>query len=156
MIVEQGLESYFLYASSIYVSRRPTEIQTVLGSCVAVCLYDTIQKVGGMNHYMLPVWKGEGLATAKYGNIAIDKLMEKMESLGSSRRNLVAKIFGGAEQLAGNSFFGIGKRNILLAEEHLSDLKIPILSSSVGGQTGRKIVFNSSTGLVYMKFVSQT
>jgi len=155
MVSAQPLENYFLYASSIYASRKPTEIQTVLGSCVAVCLFDTMQKTGGMNHFMLPFWKGEGLATAKYGNIAIEKLIEKMEHLGSERRHLVAKVFGGAENLAGSSLFGIGRRNIVVAEEQLAGFGIPIVSSSLGGQVGRKIVFNSLTGLVYLKFVNQ-
>lgn len=149
------VQKHFLYASTIYAEGHPAEIQTVLGSCVSVCLFDTARKIGGMNHYMLPLWKGEGLATPKFGNIAIDKLLEKMLHLGSLKRNLVAKVFGGAEQLEEMSLYGIGRRNIQVATDQLAVLGIPVVGSNVGGSVGRKIVFHSSTGLVYMKFVNQ-
>ncbi|MBT1705066.1 chemotaxis protein CheD [Chryseosolibacter indicus] len=103
---------------------------------------------------MLPVWKGEGLATAKFGNIAIDKLLEKMLLFGAEKKNIVAKVFGGADSLGDNAIFEIGKRNIQLAEDLLSDYHIPIISSNVGGTVGRKILFHSGSGIVYMKFVN--
>ncbi|HEX2974864.1 MAG TPA: chemotaxis protein CheD, partial [Bacteroidales bacterium] len=58
--------SHFLYPSTLFVSREPVIVNTILGSCVAVCLYDTLLKYGGINHYMLPLWNGQGLASPKF------------------------------------------------------------------------------------------
>lgn len=154
-MISHSLHYHFLYASTLFAEKKPTEIQTVLGSCVSVCLYDPVLNVGGINHYMLPLWTGEGLATAKYGNIAIEKLLERMIELGCYRKSLIAKIFGGAEQLGDHGIYGIGKRNVVVAHETLSSLKIPVVASSVGGDIGRKIRFNTGTGQVLMKFVNQ-
>lgn len=151
---ESGILSHFLYSSTLYVDRRATQIQTVLGSCVSVCLYDQVLRYGGMNHFMLPIWKGEGLASPKYGNIAMEKLIEKMLQLGSKKSCLVAKVFGGAQQLDEMIHYNIGKRNIEVAEEVLKEYGIPIVASNVEGTTGRKIIFHNDTGLVYMKFIT--
>ena len=148
--------SYFLYPSAIFASKEPHFVNTILGSCVAVCLWDRVSKEGGMSHYMLPLWNGIGLASPKYGNIAIDKLLEKMLSQGSKKLNIVAKVFGGGEVIDTEvQYFQIGERNIKLAWESLEELKIPILSSSVGGKYGRKIIFNTHTGEVKQKYVKR-
>jgi len=65
--------THFLYPAALFASRTPHMVTTILGSCVAICLYDPILKFGGINHYMLPLWNGQGLASPKYGNIAIEK-----------------------------------------------------------------------------------
>ncbi len=129
-------------------------VTTVLGSCVAVCLYDETKSQGAINHYMLPFWNGKELASPKYGNIAIDSLVKKIEQLGSRRKNLVAKVFGGANQL--EHTLAVGERNIKIAEEILADLKIKVVAKSVGGHKGRKLNFNTSTGEVFMKYISKT
>lgn len=128
-------------------------VTTVLGSCVAVCLYDETAGIGGINHYMLPFWNGNELASPKYGNIAIESLIKKLERLGASKANMVAKVFGGANQL--NHTVGVGNRNIKIAQEMLEELKIKIVAKSVGGEKGRKINFNTSTGEVFMKYVTK-
>lgn len=145
--------NFFLFPSAIHVARNVTEIQTVLGSCVAVCLHDPIGKVGGMNHYMLPVWKGDGLASPRFGDVSIEKLIEKMMALGSDKKNLVAKVFGGAEQYTDGSVYEIGKRNIEIAKDILGDHNISIVSSSTGGDRGRKILFHTGSGQVLMKYL---
>ena len=128
-------------------------VTTVLGSCVAVCLYDETTGLGGINHYMLPFWNGNELASPKYGNIAIESLVKKLEKLGVHRNNMVAKVFGGANQL--NHTIGVGQRNIKVAQEMLEELNIKIVAKSVGGEKGRKINFNTSTGEVFMKYVTK-
>lgn len=128
-------------------------VTTVLGSCIAVCLFDEKRGIGGINHYMLPFWNGRELASPKYGNIAIESLVKKIEQLGSKRENLVAKVFGGANQL--NHKMGVGQRNIKIAEELLSDLKIKVVAKSLGGHKGRKLNFNTSTGEVFMKYITK-
>jgi len=128
-------------------------VTTVLGSCIAICLYDTVKKIGGINHYMLPFWNGNELASPKYGNIAIETLLKNLEKLGSKKEDMVAKVFGGANQLGHT--LGIGERNIKVAQEMLSDLNIKVVAKSVGGEKGRKLNFNTSTGEVFMKFITK-
>jgi chemotaxis protein CheD len=151
------MKKLFLYPAALYAEKEATEIVTILGSCVSVCLCDNVLNTGGINHFMLPLWNGQGLASPRYGNIAIEKLLEKMLYLGSDIKNIKAKVFGGAEVLETETInFNIGKRNIELAFNTLVELKIPVISSSVGGKFGRKILFFSDTGEVRLKYVGKT
>ncbi len=127
-----------------------------MGSCVAVCLYDSVLRIGGINHFMLPYWNGQGLASPKYGNIAIDRLVEKMVSLGCLKSNLKAKVFGGGEVIETiNNQFQIGERNIKVAQDLLREHGIATIGSSVGGKLGRKLEFDTQTGEVRMKFIEK-
>ena len=151
---KQALDSIFLYPAALEVSKNAAVIHTILGSCVAVCLYDARSQQGGINHFMLPFWNGVGLATPKYGNIAIEKLLEDMRKIGSRKENLVAKVFGGGEVLqVSNHAFNIGKKNVNIAFEMLAELRIPVVAQSVGGKLGRKIIFNTHTGEVVQRYV---
>lgn len=147
-----GEGSHFLFPSELMVKVEPFQIQTLLGSCIAVCLYDQRKKIGGMNHYMVPLWNGEGLASPKYGNIAIEMLIDKMKALGSDRKDWIAKVFGGASQFE-NTIINVGERNIQVAESMLASLRIPIAAKSVGGEQGRKIMFDTFSGEVKMKYI---
>lgn len=146
---------HFLFPSTLFAERPAHRVQTILGSCVAVCLYDTKLGFGGINHYMLPWWNGKGIPSAKYGDVAIDLLLKRMESLGASQHNLVAKIFGGGSQhfQAGNS---VGERNIQTAEKLLMKYGIAVAGRNTGGELGRKIIFHTATGKVFMKFLDST
>lgn len=146
---EESISKHFLYPGTIFAEPFEHQISTVLGSCVAVCLWDKVARKGGMNHMMLPLWNGEGLATPKYGNIAMEKLLSKVLSIGCRREHLVAKVFGGANVTGtGMELFMIGDRNITLALEMLADFRIPVVARDVGGRVGRKIIMNSGTGVV--------
>ncbi|MBF0567278.1 MAG: chemotaxis protein CheD [Nitrospirae bacterium] len=151
------VKEHFLYPGTLYADKDATAVTTILGSCVAVCFWDMVLKVGGMNHYLLPLWNGEGLPTPKFGNIAITKLLEKMLSFGCMKKNLQAKVFGGAALMASSSgLLNVGERNILIAEDVLSDEGIRIISSDVGGNQGRKMIFQTDTGGVLMKKVKKS
>lgn len=153
----ENLPVHFLYPAELYISKTPYQINTILGSCVSVCIIDPVLNIGGMNHYMLPYWNGTGLASPKYGNIAIEKLIDKILSMGSNKNNLKAKIFGGGEVIETQVVqFHIGLRNIEVARQLLDEKKIPIISSSVGGKLGRKIEFITHTGEVRQKYVQKT
>jgi chemotaxis protein CheD len=143
-----------LYPAALIAPKTHAIIHTILGSCVAVCLYDSTNKVGGINHYMLPFWNGQGLASPKYGNIAIERLYEQVIINGANPKTIISKIFGGGEVIQSiNSHFNIGSRNIATAEEILKEMNIPIVAKSTGGKLGRKITFNSSTGEVIQRYV---
>lgn len=141
----------YLRPGTIFCTNLEYDITTVLGSCVAICLWDPSTKVGGMNHYMLPFWNGEGLPSPKYGNIAIVKLIEKIYSLGASRGKVKAKIFGGSSNFQDSSVLKVSDRNITIACDLLNDAGIPIINSAVGGKYGRKIIFSTATGTVRLK-----
>ncbi len=148
------IEKLFLYPAALFASSKPHQVTTILGSCVSVCLWDPVLQIGGLNHFMLPLWNGQGLASPRYGNIAIHKLIEKMIALGSNKRNLRAKVFGGGEVITTTiSQFHIGDRNITIAKEVLEEEKIPIVSSSVGGKQGRKIIYYTNNGEVMHRFI---
>lgn len=146
---------HFLYPSSLFVGKEPYLVKTILGSCVAICLWDSRLRIGGINHYMLPHWNGNDLASPKYGNIATDKLIDRLLFHGSRIEDLQAKIFGGGEMMQTNSKTLIGERNIRVARIILEERKIPIVASSTGGKRGRKIIFFTDTGEVRHKFLDK-
>ena len=144
----------FIHVGDIFVGIKPTEIVTVLGSCVGVCLYDKVELIGGMNHYLLPLWNGNGLESPKYGNVAIPKLIENMENIGCLRRNMEAKIFGGANIHRANSEGQlIGQKNVLIAKEILRQWNIPIKAEDTGGNNGRRIMMISDANRIILKYV---
>jgi chemotaxis protein CheD len=146
---DESSNKHFLFPGTIFAEPAEYLISTVLGSCVAVCLWDHVVLRGGMNHIMLPLWNGEGLATPKYGNIAMERLLAKVLSIGCRREYLVAKVFGGANVSGtGLEVFMIGDRNITLAMEMLEEYRIPVVAKDVGGRVGRKIIMNSKSGVV--------
>ena len=105
--------------------------------------------MGGINHYMLALWNGDGLPTPKFGNVAIEKLIQIMLRRGCSQKRFVAKMFGGGNVIGnGQGPNTIGGRNIAIAREILAKEQIPIVGEDVGGDFGRRIVYNTRTGVV--------
>jgi len=149
-------DSIFIYPATLIVRNEPTVIKTILGSCVAVCMWDKVTGYGGMNHYMLPFWNGKGLASPKYGNIAISKLINRMFELGSERSNLESKLFGGGNVLnVSSEGLQVGARNIQIAIDMLNEENINVVAKSLGGNLGRKIQFNTKNGEVLMKYIKK-
>lgn len=146
-------KEYFVHPGEIIVKPSPSVLWTVLGSCVAVILYDVRKKIVGMNHYMLPVWNGKEVATAMYGDIAIKNLINKMLAMGCEIDTMQARIIGGAEQT--NKTFEIGKKNINVAFEAIKKENIHMVCSQVGGACGRKIKFLSAKGELYIKTLNE-
>ncbi|HJV22627.1 MAG TPA: chemotaxis protein CheD [Holophagaceae bacterium] len=150
------MPTHVLNPCMLSVHREEHVVSTLLGSCIAVCLWDARLGIGGMNHYMLPLWHGRGLPTPRFGNIAIEKLIQNLTALGSRKEHLVAKVFGGANVVASHAgFASIGTRNYLLAEELLEAHGIPILAKEVGGDRAMKIDFNTKDGSVILRKVAR-
>ncbi len=137
--------TYHLEPGYIFVSVHGAIIRTVVGSCIAVCLWDEKRGFGGMNHFLYPEIHGEEKTTAQYGNIAVPVLIRLMEKIGSSKKNLVAQIYGGG-QLYDSKRNRIGEKNISVARSILKDKRIPVISEDIGGKMGRKILFDTDTG----------
>jgi chemotaxis protein CheD len=146
--------NYFLHPGFIYVSTRPTVISTVIGSCVAVYIYDQRRRTGGVNHFQFPFIYEKEQATARYGNVAIPTLIHMMINDGSKLKYLEAQIFGGAyhPKLSPKN---IGIDNIKIARQTLAQKKIRIVSEDVGGKKGRKIVFNTSANEIAVVKVNE-
>lgn len=146
----------FIHVGEIFVARTPTEISTVLGSCVAVCLYDPVRQVGGMNHYLVPLWNDNGLQSPKYGNISIPKLIKGMQNAGCKIDDIQAKLFGGANVINVNrEEMMIGRKNILIAQEMLKEYRIRVVANDVGGARGRRIYMQSHTGKIMLRYTGK-
>jgi chemotaxis receptor (MCP) glutamine deamidase CheD/CheY-like chemotaxis protein len=151
----------FLLPGEFAFSREPVRIGTLLGSCVALCLYDAKHQWGGMNHYMLPSQSAGRLEPGKYGDYAIPMLVKLATQSGSKREDLVASLYGGGQVVGhlasiaeGDSGFDVGQRNISVARECLQELGIRIKRSEVGGKTGRKIHFDTATNEIEVRGVN--
>ena len=145
-----------MHPSQLVISDQPMWVNTVLGSCVAVCIFDPEMKIGGINHFMLPLWNGEGLESPRFGNVAIPKLIDALVQLKCKKENLIAKVFGGGSVLGESmSSFHIGERNASLAFQLLDELGISVAASSTGGNRGRKILFNTFTGEVLQQYINR-
>lgn len=143
--------NYYLEPGYIYFTRRPASVRAVVGSCVAVCLWDRALKYGGMNHFLMPKTRQADDATPKYGNVACAALIQMMEEAGCDRSNLVAQVLGGASP-EGAPRPTLGDENVAMAREVLGRKGVTVVSEDVGGSMGRKLVFDTGTGqLVVLK-----
>ncbi|MDY7228299.1 GAF domain-containing protein [Hyalangium rubrum] len=143
----------FLHPGEIFVSRNPSEVTTILGSCVAVCLWDPHLHIGGLNHFLLPSAPGASGAAGRFGDTAIPALVSELERLGSQRQHLRAKVFGGAAVggIAPGGKAGLGQRNAELARQLLGELGISLVAEDLGGTTGRKLRFRTDDGSALVK-----
>ena len=142
------MESYYLQPGYIYASHEGIFLNTVLGSCVAVAIWDCRNMFGGMCHFIYP-YQEKNARNARYGDVAVPYLIRLMQELGSRRHELKAHVAGGGTNPELSS--GVGERNSRIAEELLRRQNIEIVTRDVGGETGKKISFNTQTGelLVY-------
>ena len=145
------MQQKVIYSEQLHIAVEPTEISTVLGSCVAVCLYCTKTKISGMNHYLMPLWNGNGLKSLKYGNVSTERLIDGMLNAGADLRHIEAKIFGGGV-IHINAEHSVGPRNIQVALDILKVYKIPVIASDIGGDKGRRVIFTNIDGSAYLKY----
>lgn len=143
-----------------YMTRDNVMIATTLGSCIAACIWDEKAKVGGMNHFMLPItdkelheinWGNRALVSdaTRYGNFAMEHLINTILKNGGRRCNLKAKVFGGGKVLPRMS--DVGKRNIEFVENYLENEGIDIITSDLGLTFPRKVLFEPYTGRAFVK-----
>lgn len=141
---------------SIVVCHEPAVLETVLGSCVSVCLWDERLRIGGMNHFMFPQMKKTEKDKGYYGCSSIHELIKALVKLSSEPRCLKAKIFGGGslnKTLAQG--VDIGKENVCIAKDILKKYSIPVTKEFTGQPSGIKIIFCTSTGRAFVKKLTQ-
>lgn len=148
--------------SDLKIAQRGDLLVTyALGSCVGICIYDTVRKIAGLSHIMLPSSIGFNNALTqvdKFADLAIPKLVEKMEAAGAKRICMKAKIAGGAQMFAGvnnSNLANIGARNVIATKEILQRLKIPLVAEDVGKNYGRTQYFDSATGSMRIVSISR-
>jgi chemotaxis protein CheD len=139
------------------IGRSPKIIKTSLGSCVGVVLYDSVQKIGGILHLMLPNCNDREGKPSKYADTGIPLLLDLMLNQVKSRKNvLTAKIFGGAKMFnVSNELFDIGKSNIAETQRLLEHFSIRITASRVGGTKGHQITLDTETGIVQSRIFGE-
>jgi len=148
---DHGLHRLFLSPGELFCATEPTLVSTVLGSCVAVTLWDADRGIGGLNHFVLP----RGGGTARYGDAAVQALIERMVELGAHLRSLEAKVFGGASVLAVGDQDSVGAANIAFALGELSRRGIPVVARRTGGERGRMLIFNTQTGEAFVRWLAE-
>jgi chemotaxis protein CheD len=134
-----------IYIGEIVASATPLVLQTLLGSCVAVCLRDPVTAVGGMNHILLPGrCDGEGLA--RCGVNAMELLINAIMQQGGDRRRLVAKVFGAANVLSALQSPTVGELNAAFVREFLATERIALVAQRLGGTHAVQVHFRTDTG----------
>jgi chemotaxis protein CheD len=143
--------AFFLSPGSIHCAASPTVVSTILGSCVAICLWDCAARVGGMNHFVLPR-RNQHPQHPRFGDVAIDQLIDGMLRLGCSTRHLRAKVFGGAAVLPfGQTRDTVGNQNVQVALAGLRAYGIPVMAQRTGGGRGLMVRLNTETGEVLVR-----
>lgn len=136
-----------------YVTFKDMVIVTVLGSCVAACIRDRVSGIGGMNHFMLPEGDGNGpvSTSARYGNYAMEVLINELLKAGAQRENLEAKVFGGGAVLRGFTALNVGERNAQFVKQYLRAENIRIVAEDLNDVHPRKVYFFPRSGKVLVK-----
>lgn len=148
--------SVIITIGGLHASQDPCIIKTLLGSCIAACLYDPITRIGGMNHFMLPENQDSGGGSAseltRFGVNAMDQLIGVMMRLGADRRRFVAKIFGGAHVLETSEHAeSVPKKNIRFIRTFLEEEGFPLLAEDVGGYNARQVQFSATEGMARVR-----
>ncbi len=143
-----------------YMTSQRMAIATTLGSCVSACIWDEKIGLGGMNHFMLPLttqevhevnWGQRGLVSdaTRYGNFAMEHLINMILVHGGRRKNLRAKVFGGGKVM--KQISNIGMKNSEFVLDYLATENIPIVGQDLGDVCPRKILFEPLTGRAFVK-----
>jgi len=147
-----------LMPGEYYVTLQDEAVYTTLGSCISACIRDRVSGIGGMNHFMLPAsttgdaegWKATSLSSStRYGNFAMEHLINTILKNGGKRQNLEVKLFGGGRIL--QNMTDVGLRNITFAHDYLKTEALAISSEDVGDIYPRMVVYFPATGKVRVK-----
>ena len=146
----------YLHAGQVHVSTDKCELVTIVGSCVSVLLWDTKQQIGGGAHFLLPMYEGEGEATARYGNVAMQMLIDGLRQRGVKTSDVVAHVYGGASVLMSLHTMcdNLGVRNVEQAVAILNAAGIRVVKNITGGAKGRKVVFRTADGTANLEEIS--
>ncbi len=156
-----GLPKVFLQTGDCFFGVQPTLVTTVLGSCLAVTIHSKAMGIGAICHAFLPD-SSDGKRPkhvepqiCRYVDTALLNMLESMDKIGIPRRDLTIKMFGGSSGIAvqgmEHSSYDIGRRNVEMARKMLRFARLPVQVEDVGGSQGRKLMFHTQTGEVWVK-----
>ena len=144
-----------LVAGEVFVSREPVAVRTLVGSCVAACLFDPVAGVGGMNHFLLPGGEGGEDRSARFGIHAMELLINQIMAAGGDRRRLRSKVFGGGALIAGaGGGATVGERNAQFVLRFLEAEGIPVAGQLLGAPNGLRVFFRPNSGRAWVKPVA--
>lgn len=146
----------YLQPGELTVTEIPTQVSTVLGSCVALTLFNRRLKYGAICHAMLPHNRGDG--GFKYVGEAFDYMLGRFALAGIERHEIEVKLFGGSEILphsVAGSVLTVGRQNIEVAKGLIEREGLKLCAESIGGEQGRKIHFYTHTGEIFLKRVAR-
>lgn len=156
---QQGVYAAKILPGQFYISTGGEMIVTVLGSCISACVRDRYRGIGGMNHFMLPVQR-ENLdpgvlsalsESARYGNWAMEYLINEILKNGGDKRHLEVKVFGGGKVLESMSQIDIGRKNIEFVHQFITNEGLSLAAEDVGGLFPRKVLYFPDTGSVKVR-----
>lgn len=150
----EGITTIRILPGEFYVTKENERVETVLGSCISACVRDPIAGVGGMNHFMLPVDKNKKgnseLSDAnRYGNYAMENLVNALLGLGAKRERLEFKLFGGGRIMS--SMTNVGWYNIGFAFDYIYTEGFKIVSQDIGDIYPRKVLYYPTSGRVRVR-----
>lgn len=155
---KHGIFSAKILPGEYYVSMHGELISTVLGSCISACIRDVKMGIGGMNHFMLPIGcedlhagKEHLTDATRYGNFAMEILINEILKAGGRKKNMEVKIFGGGRVLSGMKKIDIGSKNINFIYEYVREEDLNVICEDVGDIYPRKVLFFADTGKVRVK-----
>jgi chemotaxis protein CheD len=151
----EGINSIKILPGEFYVTRDNEKIETVLGSCISACVRDPVAGIGGMNHFMLPMDKNAmgvpaELADAnRYGNYAMENMINAIIKMGAQRSRLEFKVFGGGRIMS--QMTNVGWYNIGFTFDYLFTEGFRVLSQDIGDIYPRKVVYYPLSGRVRVR-----
>jgi chemotaxis protein CheD len=155
-----NIEASKITPGEYYVTRRNMVLVTVLGSCVAACVRDKNNGIGGMNHFMLPKSMHDSggwlSASARYGAYAMEVMINQILKQGAKRENLEAKLFGGGAVIKNMNAMNVGEDNAKFAIDYLQKEGIPVVAQDLLGVLPRKIYYFPNSGKVMVKKLRDT
>jgi chemotaxis protein CheD len=152
-----SLASVYLHPGEVSICEEPTRVITVLGSCVSVTMFNPRSKIGAICHGTLPRCRGRRdchsacVETFKFMDCAIHHMLGRFRGYGIASNEIEIKIFGGADTLRSKSSNSIGSQNIQTTLDIMDENNLRVIAADVGDSFGRKLVFFSHTGEVYLK-----
>ncbi len=159
--LDQDLPRIFLQTGDCFIGIQPTLVTTVLGSCLGVTMHAPKMGIGTICHAFMPDSSDARASRhpepqiCRFVDTALQNMLETMDKIGVPRRDLVIKMFGGSSGMAVRNVeqttYDIGRRNIAMAKKLLKFARLDIRVEDVGGQRGRKLLFNTQTGEVWVK-----
>jgi chemotaxis receptor (MCP) glutamine deamidase CheD len=142
-----------IFIGEVRASAEPLLLQTLLGSCVAVCLRDPESRIGGMNHILIPGSCHNDQLPSRFGVHAMELLINQIMRLGGDRRKLVAKAFGAANVVPSLQAPTVGDHNAIFVRAFLAAESIPLVAQRLGGTHAVQVHFRTDTGKVIVHSV---